>query len=120
MRYVIHHHICEDEHYDLMIEDNDSLKTWRIGQKDLSILIDGHEIRGQKIKDHRKEYLSFEGQINSGKGRVEIFDSGKLVFIDNDINKIRCKFHGKIFRGEITISEQQEFTSIAYSKNNKA
>ncbi len=120
MRYVIHHHICEDEHYDLMIEDNDSLKTWRIVLKDLSKLIDGHEIRGQRIKDHRKEYLSYEGQIKSGKGRVEIFDSGACVFIDNKINKIKCTFNGKIFRGEIIIFEKQDFTSIAYKKIKKA
>ncbi len=98
MKFVIQHHICEDDHYDLMIESGDSLSTWRISPGDINPLLNGENISLKRIKDHRREYLTYEGPVSGGRGRVEIFDSGECELIPEKNKDIRqYRMRGKIF-----------------------
>ena len=112
MRFVIQHHICEDNHYDLMIESGDILLTWRISSNDIGPLFEGAKIRVKKIQDHRKDYLSYEGPISGDRGRVEIFDSGECELISEkkeNKNLYQYQINGRIFKYRIRLQQADDF-----------
>lgn len=78
MRFVVQHHILSDgSHWDLMFETGAALATWRspvpLAQ------VDRRPVAIERIGDHRLAYLSYEGPISGGRGRVEIHEHGTYV-----------------------------------------
>lgn len=103
MRFVVHFHSHQKNHYDLMIEKNESLITWQIEEKDLIDILNGKIINVKKIQDHRKVYLDYEGPITCDRGYVEIFDTGEYEEIEwNNLNII-LNFFGKKITGKLQI-----------------
>ena len=76
-RFVVQYHIKNalDRHYDLMLEREGKLATWSFPFP----LEPGTKQRGMKIFDHRLKYLTFEGEIGRGLGRVSIWEQGEYV-----------------------------------------
>ncbi len=111
MRFVIQHHICEDEHYDLMIESYDALSTWSVTPKNFTALLKGNRIEAARIQDHRKDYLTYEGPVSGDRGRVVIYDSGEcetdIKFRDEECNFVK-RMNGGILKGIIRIHEQDD------------
>ncbi len=64
-RFVILEHDWNGVHFDLMLEWQGQLKTWRLSKK---LQIGVQEI--EAIPDHRLEYLTYEGSISGNRGRV--------------------------------------------------
>jgi hypothetical protein len=56
-----------------------------------------------KIFDHPLKFLSYEGSVNKGKGRVEIADCGTYRLIKKDDNQQRISFAGKLLKGEFQL-----------------
>ena len=78
-RFVILHHVLPDgEHWDLMLERGEALLTWRLLREpvDPSSL----PIPAEKLRDHRKAYLDYEGPVSGGRGSVRRVDAGTLEF----------------------------------------
>ncbi|HEX8916133.1 MAG TPA: hypothetical protein VF796_27540 [Humisphaera sp.] len=77
LRYAILHHTgVADPHYDLMFEtySGSDLATWRsavwpIGGDAVTVLT--------RIKDHRRAYLDFTGEISGRRGRVDQVAAGQ-------------------------------------------
>ena len=89
MRFVIQHHITENEHCDIMFETegSDMLLTWQIILSDMYLLLKGAEIKAERIRDHRKHYLDYEGSVKSSGGSVKIFDRDIAgLFLKKTIN----------------------------------
>jgi hypothetical protein len=68
-RFVVLHHIGIDEpHYDVMFDAGATLllATWRspIWPIDRPTSL-------TKLPDHRREYLTYEGEVSSNRGRVD-------------------------------------------------
>jgi hypothetical protein len=68
LKYVILHHLGIDQpHYDLLFETlpGSQLTTWRspIWPIDSTVSL-------TRLKDHRRFYLDYEGDISGGRGRV--------------------------------------------------
>ncbi len=97
-RFVIHKHTHgKDIHWDLMIEQGDVLKTWRLE-------VPPEKLSSQKTKatpifDHDKKFLTYQGPVNNGKGMVEIVDEGTCTIESSTENDIHIKFEGKILFG---------------------
>jgi hypothetical protein len=76
LRFVVLHHTgIEDPHFDLMFEtSNESqLVTFRLPQWPL------HENQPAiKLRDHRRAYLTLQGDISMGRGRVDRLDEGEI------------------------------------------
>jgi hypothetical protein len=91
MRAVVLEHTLPDgsRHFDWMIERPDPgeerrLCTWRTQHRpDRSVGFDG-----RRIGDHRAAYLSFEGELGSGRGRVVRVASGRAVWLHRDEREI--------------------------------
>lgn len=71
--YVVHHHTGYGEpHYDLMIDlGGEGLATWRCPAWPLP---GGDGL--QRIDDHRRAYLDYEGPTASGRGSVRRVERG--------------------------------------------
>ncbi|MGD0784633.1 MAG: hypothetical protein ABR969_02340 [Sedimentisphaerales bacterium] len=107
-RFVIHKHTLGNEtHWDLMIEDGDKLKTWRLENPPEKLAGDFDKLSPGKTKatpifDHDKKFLTYQGPVNNGKGMVEIVDEGTCT-IDSDNSKIlKIVFAGRILKGQLT------------------
>lgn len=106
-RFVIQRHEREQEqpHWDLMLETGEVLETYRVG-----IPPDewgNKAIEATRIFDHSLKFLSYEGIVNNGKGKVKIADAGTYEVIDKTENKKLIRFDGKVLKGEFELWQRE-------------
>jgi hypothetical protein len=80
-RFVIQEHqTSEGVHWDLMLEQDDVLTTFRLPVGRASALAlscgDARPTRAERIFDHPLRFLWYEGPVQNGTGRVRIVDRG--------------------------------------------
>lgn len=99
-RFVIQKHIRESEptHWDLMLEQDGILETYRLALPPEKW--GGKAIEAIKIFDHQFKFLSYEGSVNKGKGRVEMADCGTYHLIEKDETQKHISFAGKLLKAE--------------------
>ncbi|MDJ0507765.1 MAG: DNA polymerase ligase N-terminal domain-containing protein [Crocosphaera sp.] len=74
--FVFHFHTdYKSPHYDLMLDDGDALATWQL-EIPLSEIVEKQTISVHKIQDHRLFYLTYEGDISGGRGKIQRIDFG--------------------------------------------
>ncbi|MCP4130151.1 MAG: hypothetical protein GY754_03940 [bacterium] len=110
MKFVIHYHQTEPEHYDLMIERGKTLLTWQIAVEDINRLAAGEEVKAVRIQDHRKKYLTYEGPISCNRGMVSIYDSGDYKTESWDEKLIKIFVDGLKLKGNLSIGPQKDRT----------
>lgn len=69
LRYaVLWHHDVAEPHYDLLFETlpKSQLATWRLSQWPVE-----HPLEAKRLRDHRRFYLEYEGDLSDSRGRVE-------------------------------------------------
>ncbi len=113
MKFVIHHHTGnprEESHYDVMIESDEALLTWRVTEAAMKELLEGKEVSAARIADHRKAYLTYEGPISCDRGMVKIMDSGTCIPQCHDNEVTRYTLIGSAFYGTL-------ITKKAYGHN---
>src|SRR3954470_13875672 len=74
LRYVVlYHDGVAEPHYDLMFEDpaGGDLRTWRSPAWPI-----GTHTPLEKLADHRREYLDYEGPVSGDRGFVRRVESG--------------------------------------------
>ena len=74
LRYVVlRHEEIEEPHFDLMFETKPGspLVTWRSEKWPIE-----REVGVEKLGDHRREYLEYEGAVSGGRGVVRRITSG--------------------------------------------
>jgi hypothetical protein len=62
------------------------------------------EIEAVRIFDHALKFLSYEGSVNKGKGRVEIADCGTYRVLERDDKQQMLEFAGKILNGKFVLA----------------
>ena len=67
-------------HYDLMLARGDSLATWQLPSP-VAEMVTGATVRAKKLPDHRTWYLTYEGPLSGGRGRVRRLDAGTCEHI---------------------------------------
>jgi hypothetical protein len=99
MKFVIHRHHTVPDHYDLMFEDGDRLATFRLEAKDMAPLLAGDAVILERIHDHDRRYLSYEGPISCDRGRIELFDRGSCRKDGGDWSSCTVHFSGEVIAG---------------------
>jgi bifunctional non-homologous end joining protein LigD len=103
LRFVIQRHTRDGErpHWDLMLENGTVLETYRVclPPEDWGVKL----AKAVKIFDHPLKFLSYEGSVNKGKGRVKIADCGAYRLIEKDETQQRISFAGKLLKGEFQL-----------------
>jgi len=102
-RFVVQEHQTPDgTHWDMMIESEGVLRTWRmacppdqVGDTPLPLT---------KIADHPLRFLTYEGPVQNKTGSVRIADSGR-VEINAHINQsLTMDFEGKHLQGQFELT----------------
>jgi hypothetical protein len=94
-RFVILEHDHPFLHWDLMLEDGASLKTWRLPappQADTVMRVTG-------LGDHRLAYLEYEGPLSGNRGQVTRWDSGTYAWLGREEDRVTVSLSGDRVRG---------------------
>lgn len=87
-------------HWDFMLEDGDSLRTWALDQEPKP----GAQVTGNELVEHRIAYLEYEGPIYKNRGAVCRVDRGSYSIILKDGDRWYVALEGATFRGELWIA----------------
>jgi hypothetical protein len=100
-RFTISHHTGskEGDHYDLMLEQGDTLKTWRLSNTAFLV-----SQVARQIKDHRKTYLDYEGEISGDRGRVKIWDTGTYSVDEWKEDRIQVALVGRSLKTRLILT----------------
>jgi hypothetical protein len=94
LRYVVLHHTGsgDGDHYDFMLEipGNERLLTWRVPTAPQKW---GGDVGAIRIADHRKAYLTYEGEISGNRGSVKRVDEGMAHVTSVDGNQLELALH---------------------------
>ncbi|MEX0718693.1 MAG: DNA polymerase ligase N-terminal domain-containing protein [Planctomycetaceae bacterium] len=71
-RFAILTHDHPFLHWDLLLEQGDVLRAWRLLAEPLSV----ETIEAEPLPDHRPLYLDYEGPIGGDRGSVTRWDAG--------------------------------------------
>jgi hypothetical protein len=83
----------------------DALLTWKIVHTDMDLLLNGKHVNAERLADHRKEYLDYEGPVSNGRGSVRIFDCGECEGIPEKDNASGFVLEGKKLAGNIMLKK---------------
>jgi hypothetical protein len=86
-------------HYDLMLEQGHSLWTWACES------LPGMEktTPAQRLADHRREYLDYEGPVSGDRGHVTRVDSGDYELVASEPALLQVRLAGEKLRGVLTL-----------------
>ena len=106
-RFVIQEHsTAEGIHWDLMLEQDDILTTFRLEEAPREVL--HHAIRAAKIFDHPLRFLTYEGPVQKGTGHVRLTDSGTYHLTGRDDDTIALAIEGRILTGRFTLTRDRD------------
>ena len=89
-RYAILEHRWNGIHWDFLIEDGPTLRTWAIDSPIRSGVI--QPVRS--LPAHRRIYLDYEGPISGNRGEVRRWDQGAARVEVWDDRGVRCWVEG--------------------------
>lgn len=115
MKFVVHAHDAALPHYDFMLERGHSLGTWRIDAGDLPRLERGETVTAERIGDHRREYLEYEGPVSCDRGTVRMYDSGEYRVLHETDDALEVALEGKLLHGTMLIAGGDRSSSCTFS-----
>ncbi len=99
-RYVILSHDHPFQHWDLMLEHNGRLRTWRLAAPPSPEDI----VAAEAIGDHRLDYLDYEGPVSGNRGSVTRWDRGELSWIIDECDEVQVDLRGERLHGVLVIA----------------
>jgi len=93
MRFVLLlHEGCGTAHYDLFLEmpGREKLMAWHVSQWGG----DDKKLAAERIGDHRKAYMKYEGEISGGRGTVKRVAEGMAKVLEMSEKEMRVRLEG--------------------------
>jgi len=84
-----------------MLENGTVLETYRVSLPPENWGV--KPVEAVKIFDHPLKFLSYEGSVNKGKGRVEIVDCGTYCLTEKDETQQQISLAGNLLKGEFQL-----------------
>ena len=109
-RFVVLTHDHPFLHWDLMLETGSTLRTWRLP----SVPEAGTLIRAESLKNHRLDYLDYEGEVSGGRGTVKRWDAGDYRATEVGESRVDVELHGDKLRGQAILAAGQDGTWSFY------
>lgn len=103
-RFTILTHDHPFPHWDLLLEQGESLRTWRL----LDVPDSSGEIAAEPLPDHRLMYLDYEGPVSGGRGDVARWDTGEYVTIRETTERLDLQLSGKRLTGRFVLEHSAE------------
>ncbi|MBM4025209.1 MAG: hypothetical protein FJ280_07350 [Planctomycetes bacterium] len=102
-RFVVQEHTTpEGVHWDLMLEKGDALVTFRLEQPPQVVL--DHPVRATRIFDHSLRFLTYEGPVQQGTGKVRIVERGTCRLLAEADDIITMHLQGETLQGGFTLA----------------
>lgn len=102
-RFVVQEHTTpEGVHWDLMLEQGGVLITFRLETEPAKCL--AGEVRAVKIFDHPMRFLTYEGPVQKGTGKVRIVDSGTYRSRERRDDRWVLELDGSVLKGDFTLA----------------
>ena len=102
---ILEHTTTNGVHWDLMLEMEDMLWTWRLNVPPVEI--NNEPIPADPIHHHPKRFLSYEGAVQNNTGKVVIADKGLFSVSKKSDNTLTLELQGRILRGHFTLSKTE-------------
>ena len=103
-RFVILEHDHPTLHWDFMLEAGALLLTWRLSAPPTA----QHVVNVERIGDHRRAYLDYEGPVSGGRGSVTRWDGGTFDWLENGEERIVVLLRGTRLDGTLQIVRTAE------------
>jgi NCAIR mutase (PurE)-related protein len=117
-RFVVQEHTTPDGvHWDLMLEKGDVLTTFRLEQPPAAVLTG--TVPATKIFDHPLKFLTYEGPVQKGTGKVRIVERGTCDLPVEGEDIITLKLHGTILQGDFTLTRAKEKGTFYFSPSRR-
>src|SRR6516165_6867682 len=105
MRFVILRHECPEGykpgvHWDLMLEEAESLRTWELAAEPAV----GLTIAAEQLPVHRLAYLDYEGPISGNRGTVSRWDCGNYELLMSSSTEHSFILVGSRLRGRAVLT----------------
>ena len=98
-RYAILEHRWDGVHWDFLVEDGESLRSWAISQP----IRENVDLPARSLPAHRRVYLDYEGDISGGRGVVARWDDGECDVVEWREDRIRLAVRGRQLVGEVEL-----------------
>ena len=105
-------------HWDLMLEQNGALLTWRLDEIQPEWALVSRDAVAERVPkaptsalqlpNHRLAYLAYEGPVSDNRGQVARIDAGAYDMIEQTADRLACTFHGQLLTGEFTLRRTAE------------
>ncbi len=94
---LIHDELGGGRHFDVMIEQGESLATWRcpIAPERAS----AQTLTLERLPNHRRHYLTYEGPISGNRGSVARHDAGTCMVTQHDKREWEIDWKGRRLSG---------------------
>lgn len=103
---VLHHADRQGAHYDLMIDRGEHLATWKSSQPPEEA--QASPLTCQRIGDHRRMYLEYEGPVSGDRGTVRRHDSGSCEVRVQAVDRWHIQFHGERLIGDYELARMAD------------
>jgi hypothetical protein len=103
-RYVILQHDFPVLHWDLMLENGDVLRTWRLASPPVA----GEIIAATALGDHRLAYLDYEGPLSGNRGSVAQWDCGEFEMDEHAEERLVLRLGGRRLAGTVILERAGE------------
>jgi len=91
-------------HWDLLLEDGDTLLTWALAEPPVA----GRTIAAEALPNHRAAYLDYEGPVSGDRGTVTRWDAGTFQWRRRSGDEIAIELEGRILRAEATLTRAND------------
>jgi hypothetical protein len=103
-RFVILEHRWNGVHWDFLVDDGPTLRTWAIDEP----IVVGKDLPARALPPHRRFYLDYEGEVSGGRGTVRRWDSGVCVVLDWGEDVTRLEVRGTQLVGSVEFRSVEE------------
>lgn len=119
-RYVILKHDHPELHWDLMLEEGNVLKTWRLPEPpeiDPASDDSSLDLVAEELPDHRLVYLEYEGPVSGDRGEVSRWDRGSFTLLERKDDLYVALMTGEELAGRVTLKkkDQEPIWSFEYT-----
>ena len=101
-RYVILSHDHPTQHWDLMLEAGERLRTWRLA----AMPAPGASMAAELLQEHRLDYLEYEGPVSGGRGSVSRWDRGRFTWTHDLPDEIEVEVQGERLRCRLRLARE--------------
>lgn len=119
-QYVILHHDHPEVHWDLMLEEEGVLKTWRLtAPPEIDPASDetSMNLTAESLPDHRLVYLEYEGPVSGERGTVARWDKGSFTLLEKKAGLYVALLTGEQLGGRVTLqqTDQESIWDLNYT-----